>query len=388
MANLSYIVETNGENGVTVLYHILDYIPQDVVWNSTNTIQEGSDLPDPVLSVSPEYVRRMENGLYVYYRRVIFMPSKSATFSLYVLSDEAHVEYTYESYSSFLTLFRQGDALLVKSKTNVSGDNLNGVISIVSNLSGETFIIPVIQEYTPVRMRLLSYTYEGVDGEENGTINDVSFEYTFNWLTSKTSPDKEILEIEVLSTGSRNGYIIRDVSEYVYAGELDSSYTVSGTTGNYYHTTQTCDGENILMVSEEVIFDTLTEGVYKKVKYNSDLKIVKNKNFLKIINYGRCFLQDDAYYVITLSNVDDLNENVNIIIRYVDKKNDEIIFVNPDMYLENGNVMLETDNIIGASNYFNYNVTMEDGQLVFKTSDPEILYSYIINNELISIINT
>ena len=341
MANLSYIVETNGENGVTVLYHILDYIPQDVVWNSTNTIQEGSDLPDPVSSASPEYVRRMENG-----------------------------------------------ALLVKSKTNVSGGNLNGVISIVSNLSGETFIIPVIQEYTPVRMRLLSYTYEGVDGEENGTINDVSFEYTFNWLTSKTSPDKEILEVEVLSTGSRNGYIIRDVSEYVYVGELDSSYTVSGTTGNYYHTTQTCDGENILMVSEEVIFDTLTEGVYKKVKYNSDLKIVKNKNFLKIINYGRCFLQDDAYYVITLSNVDDLNENVNIIIRYVDKKNDEIIFVNPDMYLENGNVMLETDNIIGASNYFNYNVTMEDGQLVFKTSDPEILYSYIINNELISIINT
>ena len=316
MANLSYIVETNGENGVRLEYHLLDYVPLDVVWDGTNTIPEGSELPDVEESDSPEYVRRMENGAYSYYRRVILMPSKSATFSLCILSDETLVEYSYDAYSSFLTLFRQGDALLVTSRTNVSGDDLNGVISVVSNLSGETLTVPVFQEYGPIRMRLLTYEYENMDGDGNGIINDVTFEHTFHWLTQKTSPDKETLEVEVWASGPRNGFIIRDVSEYAYVGELDESYVYSTTSNSYYQTVQSCDGGNLLMVSEDVIFDTQYQGVFKKVRYNSDLKIVRGGNSVKITNYGRCFLQEDAYYVITLANVDDLGETASIAIKY------------------------------------------------------------------------
>jgi hypothetical protein len=320
MPGLSYIVETNGENGVQIVYRLLDYVPQNVVWDSDNTFPESSDLPDAELPESPEYVRRMEDDEYAYYRRAISMPPKSATFSLFVLSDGTHVEYAYEVYNSFLTVFHQGDALLVKSTTNVSGDGKNGVISIVPNLDGNTLSIPVFQEYEPVRIMLLSYSYENMDGDGCGNINGMVFEHIFHWLTSKASPEKETLEVEVLSTGPRNGYIIRDVSEYAYLGEMDETYVYSESDGKYYRIVQLCEGGDIVTKYEEVIFDAATQSVYKKVRYNSDLKVVRDGNFVKITNYGRCFLQNDAYYVITLSNADDLSETASITIRY---KNEE-----------------------------------------------------------------
>jgi hypothetical protein len=316
MAGLSYIVETNGENGVQIAYRLLDYVPQDVVWDSSNTFPESSELPDAELYESPEYVRRMEEGEYAYYRRVVLMPSKAATLSLFVFSDGTRVEYAYEAYSSFLTVFRQGDALLVKSRTNLSGDDRNGVISVVSNLDGNALAIPVFQDYEPVRIMLLSYSYENMDGDGNGVIEGASFEHTFHWLTSKASPEKETLEVEVLSTGPRNGYIIRDVSEYAYVGEMNESYLYSESDGKYYQIVQICEGGDIVMKSEEVIFDAATQSVYKKVRYNSDLKIVRDGNIVRLTNYGRCFLQDDAFYVITLSNADDLSETASITIRY------------------------------------------------------------------------
>lgn len=319
MSNMSYIVETNGENGVNLYYNLLDYTPQEVVWDSENTIPEGSDLPDAELPVSPEYVRRMENEEYKCYRRTIFMPSKSETFSLYPLVDGTLAGYTYEQYSSFLTVSRQGEALLVKSSTNVFGGNRNGTISILFNIGGENLFVPIVQDYQPVRITLLSYSYENIDMDDSGRIDDIIFEHTFHWLTAKTSPNKEALKIEVLSTGPRNSYIISDVSKYVYVGELNESYVVSGVE-NYYQTEQLCEGDNVYMGLERVIFNPLTEGVYKKIEYNSDLKIDKNGSILSIINYGRCFLQDDAYYVITLSNVDDLDETASIVIKYQDEE--------------------------------------------------------------------
>jgi hypothetical protein len=317
MAKLSYIVETNGENGVEITYRLLDYVPQDIVWDSGNTFEEDEDLPDAEQFESPEFVRRMESDEYSYYQRVISMPPKTASFSLYVLSDGVRIDYDFTIYSSFLIAFRQGASIIVRSKTNVSGSDRNGTISIVSNLSGQTLVIPIFQEYEPIRMYLLNYSYENMDGDGFGEINTTTFEHTFHWLTEKTSPSKETFEVEVLSSGPRNGYIIRDVAEYAYAGELDSTFVYSPTSENYYQTVQTCEGDILLMVDEEAIFDVQNEGVYKKVKYNSDLKIVRDGNLVRITNYGRCFLQNDAYYVITLSNVDDLREFASIVVRYV-----------------------------------------------------------------------
>lgn len=389
MAALTYIIETNGENGVYIQYHQLDYTPQDVVWDYGNTYSEGSVLPDAGLSVSPEYVRRLEDGVYAYYRRVVVMPSKSASFSLYVLRDEVPVEYIYEDFSSFLMLFRQGNGLLVKSKTNVSGDERNGVISIKCNIGGETLIVPVVQEYTPIRIRLLSYEYNGFEYEGSGLIDDVIYEHTFHWLTSKMSPDKETLEIEIASFGPRNGYIIRDISEYAYVGGVDDTYVVSGTTGKYYQTKQSCDGGNILMVADEVIFNTSSSGIYKKVDYKNDLNVIRDGKILKIVNYGRCFLQEDAYYVITLSNVDDLRETATIIVRYEDDSRGStyIQLVDPLMYIRNGHVIIQTENESNASGYFGYDVTLNNGRLMFGSSNREILDSSIVNNELVALIN-
>jgi len=318
MSYLSYVVETNGENGVHVFYDALEYTPQNIVWDETNTIPPGEDLPDPELADSQDYVRRMENDAYVYYLRSVYMPSKSATFSLYVFYNNAPIQYTYEVYTSFLTFFKQGDALLIKSSTNLSGNKRNGIITIISNLNGEKTFIPVVQDYTPIRLRLVSYEYENSDASSNGTLNDVNYTHTFHWLTEKNAPEKEALEIGVLPSGPRNGYIIREVREFVRYGDLDSSCAFSSETGTYYKSIVSSIGEKLVIVDEDVVFDVRTEGVYRETKYKADLKIIRDGNMVKITNYGRCFLQDDAYYVIILSNVDDLQETATIVIRYVD----------------------------------------------------------------------
>jgi hypothetical protein len=302
------------------------------------------------------------------------------------------IKYTYEAYSSFLTFFRQGEALLVVSKTNTSGSDKNGVISVFPNNGAPSFQIQIMQDYTPVKLKLISFEYEDSDGGSIGPIDNVSYEHTFHWLTSKESPDKEWVDIDVCPTGPRNGFIVRDVSEFVYSGELDESYMYSQSEGKYYHITTVCNNGNILMADEEAIFDTQTESVYRKVKYNSDLNITRNGNVLRITNYGRCFLQNNAYYVITLSNVDDLSETCVIVVIYVeDGVQANALWVpleNPDVYIEESNVIIETDNQSNASDYFAYYVSFASGQLVFTTTNPDVMNSRIENNELIVTVNT
>lgn len=379
MAKLTYIVETNGENGVEIEYLQIEYVPQDVVWDSNNTFQENEELPDADSFDNPEYVRRMEEGDYAYYRRMVHLPAKSATFSLYILSDGVRINYTFTEYSDFIITVRQGDSILVKSRTNVSGTGRNGDISVVSNLNGQTLIVPLFQDYEPVRMRLLSYHYENADGDGTGLINSNTFEHTFHWLTEKTSPNKETLEVEVLSTGPRNGYIIRDVSEYAYAGELDNSYMYSESTDIYYQTVQTCDGDTLLMVDEEVIFDTSTEGVFKKVKYDNDLKIIRDGNHVRITNYGRCFLQEDAYYVITLSNVDDLEETASIVVRYEEETQSIPQAVRIEAVFSQSTVVYENDSLETLKPYLTVTAFYNDGTTNVLESD-----EYVLSGNLLS----
>lgn len=314
MGRLSYSIETNGNNGVSVLYYKLDYTPTSVVWDTSNTFEENEDLPDPEDADNPEYVRRIENGEYAYYRRAISLPSKSSSFYIYVLMDGAVSEFSYEAYGSFLNLVMDGDGVFATSRTNVTGEDRNCNISVTSNINGEILQIPVMQAYDPVRLRLMTYEYENMDGDGEGTINDVTFEHTFHWLTKKTSPEKETLSVSVWASGPRNGYVISDISEFAFAGELNDSYVC--TNGGYFQNVQSCVGGSLVMDTEEVVFDTQFQGVFKKRKYDNDLKITRNGNTIDITNYGRCFLQDDAYYIIELSNVDDLREKATIVIRY------------------------------------------------------------------------
>ena len=317
MPRLSYLIETNENNGVEIEYRQIDYIPEGITWDSTNTLESEDDLSDLDIGVSSEYVRcGNDNDGYVYYRCMITMPAKSSTFLLRVLSDGAVTTFSYEVYGSRLSCLMQGDALVVTSKTNVSGYDMQSAISVVCNANGETLTIPILQEYVPIRIELVSYEYDGQYGSGYGEIHDVSFEYTFNWLTSKTSTNKETLTVDVWASGPRNGFVILDVSEYAYYGELDNTYTVSMNNGSAYQMAISCDNENPSMELTEMVYDTYSEGVYRKVRYNNDLKIMRDGNSLSITNYGRCFLEDDAYYVVTLANADNFRDTVSIIIRY------------------------------------------------------------------------
>lgn len=316
MPRLSYIVETNGENGVRLDYLELNYVPQNVVWDESNTFPDDASIPDVDDTDSPEYIKVSDNGGYIFYRRTVVMPAKSATFSLYLLVDGTQSSFTYDVFGSFLTTELGGQSLSVSSKTNVSGSDREATISFTDDMYGETLQVPVAQEYEPIRLMLVSYEYEDMYGDGEGDIMNTSYEHTFHWLTQKTSPDKETLSVEVAVSGPRNGFIVRDVSEYAYVSELNPNYIVSQGDGGVYETTQSCNDGETVTVSEPVVFDTLTQSVFKKVKYNNDLKIVRDGRFVKITNYGRCFLQSDAYYVITLANVDNLHDTCSITIRY------------------------------------------------------------------------
>ena len=322
MQHLSYIIETNGENGCTVAYVEIDYTPSNIVWvANVNSFAMSHDLPDAEDYLSPEYVRQATGApnVYKYYRKTVCVPSKSSTFMVGVLVNGAQANaYVFDNFSDFLSIVKQGAMLNVKSGTNIERVLRNGTITIADTTYGETISIPIVQSYTPIGLQLSSYESDSIDGESEGEIGAVSFEHTFHWLTKKTSGDKEWVEFVVDVSGPRNAFIIYDVSEYVYKGQMDATYGYSGETGKYYETIQVCSNNGLQTIQREVEYDEDSEGVYGKVRYGNDLKIDKVGNRVRITNYGRCFLEDDAYYVVTLANADDLRNTVTIVIRYVD----------------------------------------------------------------------
>lgn len=320
-SHLSYIIETNGENGVEAVWHLLSYVPNSIVWEeNVNSFSSVDLFPNPESVDSPDYVRA-GNGTYEYYRKAIEMPSKAASFILSVLIDgsEENGGFYYDSFSSFLTITKDVSVLNVCSKDNLGATVREGIIKITSNQYNETEEVYIVQNYTPVHLILESFVYEGLDGIIANTINSNLFEHAFYWLTNETSPNSERLTIEVLATGPRNGFIVKDVEKYVYEGELNNLYTYSSTNQKYYKTLQKCSDGGLETVYEEVIYDESTSSVLKKIKYENDLNIVKNGNTITITNYGRCFLQNDAYYVITLANVDKMNITNKITIKYRDE---------------------------------------------------------------------
>ena len=321
--HLSYIVETNGENGVRIEWRLTLHVPESVVWeHDVNSFTSLSDFPEADLASAPEYARNENGGAYEYYRRTIVLPSKMSSFLLSVLIDGAENNggYFYEPFAPFLSITKEANLLNIYSTTNVSKLIREGSISITSNQYGEILEVFIVQEFIPIQINLVSYVSNGVDGFDSGGINAQVFEHTFYWLTNINSPKSETIDIQVEAIGPRNGFILRSVEKFVYDGEISDRYTYSSIDNKYYETLQRCVNGGFETVREEVIYDSETENVYKKVTYNDDLKIIVTYSGITITNYGRCFLQPDAYYVVTLSNVDNLNVKSTIKILY---KNEE-----------------------------------------------------------------
>lgn len=318
MSRLSYIIETNGDNGVVPDYRIVVEEPEGVSWvDGANSFPSVQDLPDPSLYDSPEYVRVGTDIPYSYFARKIVMPAKAASFMVSVISDGYESgAYQMQSHPSFVEVKEQGDMINCSSQTNKSMSAHEGNLVIVSNMYNESLTIRIVQEYTPLTLTLVSYTSEGVGGHSEGAIGSISYTHTFHWLTSISSIGEESVSVEVLATGPRNGFIVRDVSEYDYVGQLDDTFVYLASVSAYVETVQVCVDGGLETVQRPVLVDEDTGSVYRKAKYAGDLKVTKNGNTVTVKSYGRCFLEDDAYYVITLSNVDDLHDECKINLRY------------------------------------------------------------------------
>ena len=124
--HVSYTIETNGQNGVSVEYVPISYIPKGISWvNGTNSFYQNRRLPNPEDYTTPEYVRKRNNGVYVYYRKTVVIPSKPVTFLVSILVDGSESgAYYYEMTSSFLrsstTTFLSTLAILLTCSVNSS----------------------------------------------------------------------------------------------------------------------------------------------------------------------------------------------------------------------------------------------------------------------------
>lgn len=126
-------------------------------------------------------------------------------------------------------------------------------------------------------------------------IYDISVDKTqivFDTLLDEDDVDKEVCDVTVTTTNGIEDFGIGSIIEKVDV-ELD------GNDDNDY-----------------------------VIKYDNGLKLTKvNKNLLRITNYGRVFLEDNAYYIITLYHKNNPRSTAKIVVRYTDSgTNNELGF--------------------------------------------------------------
>ena len=388
--HISYVVETNGENGVNVVYYPLETPPHSIEWIiGVNSFGISQNLPDPEDYNSPEYVRKADFNGYMYFVRTIMLPPKSSSFLLSVLVDgtEQNGFFMYEVFGQRVDVKQYNGALMVSVPTNLSLENKYYTINLKASRYTETAEVHIVQEYTHLHLSLKSFVSSGLYGEDEGDINQLTYDHDFHWLTQKTSIDSENIKFFVKAIGPRNGFYVKRIKEYAYAGLLDWRFIYSPQTHKYYEIVQEFSGGELHRNYVEVIYNQYNGSVYREVNYNDDLKIEKFDDSIIVTNYGRCFMQDDAYYVITLANADDSNVTATITINYVSdgtiRRDKGDILVNPSIQMEDGCVVLYTENSSNANNHFMYYVSFVNGQLVYSTDMPQTISNRIENNELI-----
>lgn len=314
MHTLSYYIETNNDE-IRLEYREIQYTPASVIWqNGVNAFRYLNQV-DPEEVGSPEYVRIGLNE-YAYYKKYLIVPVRETTFSIHVLVDgsEDNTSFNYDVFSDFMTCTTCGSEIIVSTKTNNDLLPKNSSFTIKHNTgNADNLYISVYQDYTHVQLAFESYTAESFGEVATGTIQGLTFEHTFKWLTEKTSPSSEKLTLELLVIGPRNRFFVKSIEKYDSLGELDDTYVYSN--GGYFRVKQKyTDGEMVTYHDPVIVGDNGL--VYDDVRYENDLDIVVSGNNLVVTNYGRCFLSEDAFYVITLANSDDVTNVCTLTIRY------------------------------------------------------------------------
>ena len=312
---IGYIIETDDD--VRLEYSQSSFVPySQPVWEyGVNEFDNISDV-NPNDVDTPDLVRVINGSDYDYYYKTLFVPWGSVSFRVSVLVDgvEGSNSFVYDEYTTFIKTRKVGSEIYVNVQKNKRREKRDGNITI-SYRSDDSInrVIRIIQAPCDTKLKILSC--EVNDGENIVEIPVASdtFEYQFDTLTDKTDFTKQSLKFTMDVRGLRNKFFVKSVREYVEVGEIDETYKYMD--GKYYKRMQKyTNGNFVTYYAEATVIDNIA---YTYRNYDNAFKVENpSNNTIVFTNFGRIFMENNAFYMITLANYDDINVTCEINLTY------------------------------------------------------------------------
>lgn len=312
---IGYIIET--DDNVRLEYVQTSYTPyyQPVWEHGVNEFDDISDV-DPN-SVDTPYLVRVPNGVdYDYFLKTLRTPWSTTNFRIVVLIDgvEGNNSFVYDGYNSFVKTHRVSSEIYTTVQKNKYKTERDATITLsYRSDDGINTTIRILQEPCDIKLKILTCEInDGASIIEVPVASD-SFEYQFDTLTDKSDYNKQSLRFTMDVHGVRNKFFVKCIKEYVEIGEIDQTYKYMN--GKYYQRQQRyVDGDFVSYYAEAVVIDNI--GYQLKTYDNAFQVETPDNNTVIVSNYGRVYLENNAFYLITLANYDDINTVCEIKITY------------------------------------------------------------------------
>lgn len=314
---IGYIIES--DDNVWIDYVHSDSIPYtQPEW--VEGVNEFADISqvDPYDYNTPVFVRVGDGNEWDYYFKTLHVPQTLTNFKISVLIDgvEGNTSFVYSGYNSFIQTKRVGSEIYTTVTRNNKKVERSGNIRI--NYSSDTTCattVYITQEACEISLNMVGCNVDDNGEESYIPINSKDFTYTFDTLTEKTDGWEQRLTFDMDIQGIHKKYFIKSIKQYVEVGDIDNTYTYID--GKYYQRQQKLVNDGFVTYYAEV--PVIGNKAYRIKPYDKGLKTVigTDKSFT-ITNYGRMFLEANAFYVVTLANYDDISDTCNITLYYAD----------------------------------------------------------------------
>lgn len=315
---IGYIINTDNDR-IHLEYREMEYAPSvSIEWidgvNSFSSLDEA----DPDEYDSAPIIRVVDGENITYYQRTLMLDEGINNFTVSVLIDgvEGKTSFIVEEYVQFLSHKVVGSEVYFSVSANKTQHKRYGTISFMHRANENiNDILYIEQEECNISIMLEKCYANNGEYSVEYTINNNEFEYQFDTLTDKTDVNKQTLDFRLLLEGPHRSFFVKSIKQYVQIGEIDETYKYMD--GEFYQRRQKLVKDRFVTYYAKVM--VIDNMVYDLQSFDNGLKIEKQGNNLLITNFGRTFLCDDSFYLITICNYDDVKSECTIKITYADK---------------------------------------------------------------------
>lgn len=314
---IGYIINTDNDR-IHLEYREMEYAPSvSIEWidgvNSFSSLDEA----DPDEYDSAPIIRVVNGENITYYQRTLMLDEGINNFTVSVLIDgvEGKTSFIVEEYVPFLSHKVVGSEVYFSVSANKTQHKRYGTISFMHRANENiNDILYIEQEECNISIMLEKCYADNGKYSVEYTINNNEFEYQFDTLTDKTDVNKQTLDFRLLLEGPHRSFFVKTIKQYVQIGEIDETYKYMD--GEFYQRRQKLVKDRFVTYYAKVM--VIDNMVYDLQSFDNGLKIEKRDNNLLITNFGRTFLCDDSFYLITICNYDDVKSECTIKITYAD----------------------------------------------------------------------